>query len=139
LGGDHEDVTEQRVAELQRSSMREMESRRATIEAAIAGFANTSHDQTSEECRTNDAIHRGRPAESSGQASATAQAPQGIERGIRPTWQSRDRCDRALASIERDQERTRPCDEVGRGLGEQAETTDDNRGLADAAQKIGDV
>src|SRR5882757_10148203 len=34
----HEDVTEQRVAELQRSSMQEMESRRAIIEAAITGF-----------------------------------------------------------------------------------------------------
>src|SRR5258706_7935695 len=34
----HEDVTEQRVAELQRSSMQEMESRRASTEAAIAGF-----------------------------------------------------------------------------------------------------
>ena len=36
----HEDVTEQRVAELQRSSMQEMESRRAVTDAAIAGFRN---------------------------------------------------------------------------------------------------
>ena len=34
----HEDITEQRVAELQRSSMQEMESRRAITEAAIEGF-----------------------------------------------------------------------------------------------------
>ena len=34
----HEDITEQRVAEVQRSSMQEIESRRAMTEAAIAGF-----------------------------------------------------------------------------------------------------
>ena len=34
----HEDITEQRMAELQRSSMKELESRRAVIEDAIAGF-----------------------------------------------------------------------------------------------------
>src|SRR5438270_395510 len=34
----HEDITEQRLAELQRSSMAELESRRAMIEDAIEGF-----------------------------------------------------------------------------------------------------
>src|SRR5947209_3913698 len=34
----HEDITEQRIAEMQRSSMQQIEGRRATIEAAIAGF-----------------------------------------------------------------------------------------------------
>ncbi len=34
----HEDVTEQHLAELQRTSMRELESRRAVTEDAIAGF-----------------------------------------------------------------------------------------------------
>src|SRR6185312_14661410 len=36
--GTHEDITDQRMAEQQRSSMKELESRRATIEDAIDGF-----------------------------------------------------------------------------------------------------
>ena len=60
----HEDVTEQRKTELQRSSMQELESRRALIEDAIAGFRERVETVLASVSDSGQAmqVHRGRPA-----------------------------------------------------------------------------
>jgi methyl-accepting chemotaxis protein len=139
----HEDITEQRLAEMQRSSMAELENRRATIEEAIAGFRQrvenvltvvsdgagsmqhtasglfASSDQTSQRAqRAVDASQR-----ASASAASAASAASEMSRSI----------------SEISQQLTRTTDVMRAALDEAQVTNQRISSLAEAAQKIGDV
>jgi len=139
----HEDITDQRLAELQRTSMAELESRRATIEDAIAWFRQRvesvlqivsdsagsmqttaasllgSSDQTSQ--RAQHAVEASQQASASAASAATAAAEMS----------------RSISEISEQLTRTT---NVMRSALDEAQTTNKQIGsLAEAAQKIGDV
>ena len=82
----HEDITEQRQAEIQRTSMRELEGRRAIIEDAIAGFPRADREcaQDRERQRPCHGIDCGRPAGFIGaDLAARPRRGPGLERSFR--------------------------------------------------------
>ena len=139
----HEDITEQRLAEMQRTSMAELETRRATIEDAIEAFRQRvesvikgvidsagsmqktaagllgSSDQTSQ--RAQNAVETSQQASASAAGAATAAAEMS----------------RSISEISEQLSRTTT---VMRSALDEAQATNKQIGsLAEAAQKIGDV
>ena len=139
----HNDVTEQHQAEQQRSTMAEHENRRAKVEAAIASFRERvesvlktvghdvgamkgtasglleSSDQTSR--RAEGAVHASNKASLNVDTAAAAASE----------------LSSSIAEISR--QLTRTTDVVGTAVNEAEATNEQIAGLADAAQKIGDV
>ena len=139
----HEDVTEQRHAESERAAIRDQEQRRAVIDAAIASFRPQvekllssvsdsasamrstavalfgSSDQTSQ--RTVSAVHAFNEASANVETAAVAA----------------DELSHSIAEISR--QLTHTSNVVGLATGEARATDSQIAGLADGAQKIGDV
>jgi len=139
----HEDVTEQRMAELQRSSMKELESRRATTEAAIAGFRERVESVLNS---VNDA---GQTMQSTavGLLGSSEQASQRAESAVKASSEASANVATAAAAAtelaasigEISQQLTRATEVVRVSVNEAETTNQQIAGLADAAQKIGDV
>jgi methyl-accepting chemotaxis protein len=139
----HEDITEQRVAELQRSSMQEMESRRATIEAAIAGFRERV------ESVLNSVSDAGQTMQSTavGLLGSSEQALQRAQNAVKASSEASANVTIAAtaatelsASIGEISEQLTRATEVVRASVNEAESTNQQiAGLAGAAQEIGDV
>ena len=139
----HEDITDQRLAELQRSSMQELETRRAMIEDAIEAFRK----------RIENVLNVVTAGAGSMQATATDlfgssdQTSQQAQRALTASHQSSESAAGAASaasemsrSIGEISEQLTRTTEVTRAAFDEAQTT--NRqiaNLADAAQKIGDV
>ena len=140
----HEDITEQRLAELQRSSMQELESRRAMIEEAIAGFRERVESvlKSVSDSRPSHAVDRRRACWA--RRSRPRSAPRARSRHrAKPPPMSRPPPTAATelsASIAEISQQLTRATEVVRVSVNEAETTNEQiAGLADAAQKIGDV
>jgi methyl-accepting chemotaxis protein len=139
----HEDITDQRRAELERASMRELESRREIMEEAISAFHNRMDNMLQTVSDGADAMQNTAVTlfESSEQASQRAQgalqssneASTNVETAATAAGEMSD----SINEISQQLARTT---EVVRASVHEAETTNDQiAGLAQSAQKIGDV
>ena len=141
--GTHEDITDQRMAEQQRSSMKELETRRAMIEDAIADFRE----------RVESVLRIVSDGAGAMQATATSlfssseQTSQRAEGAVRASNEASTNVETAAsaaselsASIgEISRQLIRTTEVVSAAVGEAQTTNDQIAGLADAAQRIGDV
>ena len=139
----HEDITEQRMAEIQRSSLNELESRRTVIENAIAGFRERVESVLNSVSNSAHAMQSTAVGllESSEQASQRAEgavkASNEASTNVETAATAAHELSSSIAEISQQLGRTI---EVVRVSVEEAETTNDQiAGLAQAAQKIGDV
>jgi len=139
----HEDITEQRLAEIQRASMQELESRRAAIDAAIANFRKRVESVLKTVSDSANAMEStaGGLLDSSEQTSQRAQvavsASSEASANVETAATAANELSTSIAEIS--QQLTRTTDVV-RAAVKEAETTNDQiAGLAAAAQKIGDV
>ena len=117
----HEDVTEQHLAELQRTSMRELESRRAVTEHAIAGFRERVEGVLKSVSDAGQAMQSTAVGllETLGTSlTARRERGQGIERSVRQRRHRRHRRHRTLGFDRRDRPSAHPCERGGAGLGE---------------------
>ena len=139
----HEDVTEQHLAERQRSSMQELESRRGMIEDAIAGFRERV------ESVLNSVSDAGQAMQSTaiGLLGSSEQASQRAESAVRASSEaSANVATAATATTELSasvaeigHQLTRTSEVVRVSVNEAESTNQQIAGLAEAAQKIGDV
>ena len=139
----HEDVTERHLAELERSSMQELESRRAVIEDAIAGFRQRV------ESVLNSVSDAGQAMQSTavGLLGSSEQASQRAESAVKASSEASANVATAAtaatelsASIaEIGHQLTRASEVVRVSVNEAESTNQQIAGLAEAAQKIGDV
>ena len=139
----HEDVTEQRSAELEREASRSQEQRRTTVDGAIAAFrpqAETLLSSVSERAsamRTTAAVLLGSSDQTSQRAEGAAQAFNEASRNVETAAVAADELSRSIAEISRQLSQT---SDVVAHATEEARTTDGEiAGLASGAQKIGDV
>jgi methyl-accepting chemotaxis protein len=139
----HEDVTEQRLAELKQSSMKELESRRAVIEDAIAGF----RERVDSVLKTVSDSATAMESTADGLLDSSEQTSQRAHHAVKASTDASDNVATAAtaatelsASIaEISQQLTRASDVVRDSVNEAEATNSQIAGLADAAQKIGDV
>ena len=139
----HEDVTEQRMAELQRSSMKELESRRSLIEDAIAGFRERVESVLKSVSESGKAM----ASTAVGLLSSSEHASQRAQSAVKASSDASANVSTAAtaatelsASIGEISEQLTRATEVVRVSVNEAEDTDRQiAGLAEAAQKIGDV
>jgi methyl-accepting chemotaxis protein len=139
----HEDVTEQRLAELQHSSMKELEARRTVIEDAIAGFRERVDSVLKSVSDAGLTMQSTAVELLSSSEQATQRAQSAVQASSEATTNVATAATTATelsASIgEMGHQLTRAA-EVVRVSANEAETTNQQiAGLADAAQKIGDV
>jgi methyl-accepting chemotaxis protein len=139
----HEDVTEQRLAELQRSSTQEMESRRAVTDAAIAGFRDRVESVLKSVSDSGHAMQ----STAVGLLGASEQASQRAESAVKASSEASANVATAATaatelseSIAEISHQLVGATEVVRVSVNEAESANQQiAGLADAAQKIGDV
>ena len=139
----HEDVTDQHLAKLQSSSMKDLENRRAIIEGAIAGFRERVEDVLTS---VGNSAHSMQATAVSLLASSE-QASQRAESAVHASTEASTNVATAAtaatelsASIAEISQQLIRATEVVRVSVNEAETTNKQiAGLADAAQKIGDV
>jgi methyl-accepting chemotaxis protein len=139
----HEDVTEQRHAEQERAAIRSQEQRRATIDSAIALFRPAVEKLLSGVSRSATAMrstsrglfdsseHTSRRAESAVHAFNEASA------NVETAAVAADELSRSIGEISR--QLTQTSSVVGLATNEARATDGEIAGLADGAQKIGDV
>jgi methyl-accepting chemotaxis protein len=139
----HEDITEQRVAEMQRSSMQELEARRGVIEDAIAAFRQRVESVLASVSDAGQAMQSSAVGllESSEQASQRAQsAVKASSDASANVATAATAATELTASIgEIGQQLTRAAEVVRVSVTEAESTNRQIVGLAEAAQKIGDV
>jgi methyl-accepting chemotaxis protein len=139
----HEDVTEQHVAQLQRASMKDLETRRAMTEEAIAGFRERVEIVLNSVSDAGQAMQ----ATAVGLLAASEQASQRAEGAAKASSEASGNVATAATAAN---ELSASIAEIGHQLSRatevvqtsvtEAETTDEQiAGLAAAAQKIGDV
>ena len=139
----HEDVTEQRQAEMNRSSMLAAESRRAEIEQAVAGFRARVESVLDTVADSASAMQ----TTAGGLLKASEQTSQRAEHAVRSSNEASTNVAVAAtaaaelsASIGEISEQLTRTTGVVRASVDEAETANAQiAGLADAAQKIGDV
>ena len=139
----HEDVTEQRHAEEDRAAIREQEQRRATIDAAIASFrpsvekllstvmANATAMRSTANALFGSSEHTSQRAESAVHAFHEASV------NVETAAVAADELSRSISEISRQLVHTTNI--VGLATSEARSTDGEIGGLADGAQKIGDV
>ena len=139
----HEDITEQRLAEIQRSSMQELEGRRAIIEDAIGGFRERIESVLKIVSNSAHAMQ----STAVGLLGSSEQTSQGAQGAVQASTQASANVQSAAiaatelaASIaEISQQLTRTTEVVRAAVREAEATNEQIAGLAEAAQKIGDV
>jgi methyl-accepting chemotaxis protein len=139
----HEDITEQRLAELQRSSLEELKNRRATTEEAIAGFRARVESVLKGVSDSAYAMQ----STAVGLLSSSEQTSQRAQGAVKASNEASTNVDTAATAAnelatsigEISQQLGRTIDVVRASVNEAEITNDQIAGLAEAAQKIGDV
>jgi uncharacterized protein YoxC len=139
----HEDVTEQHRAEEERAAIRDQEKRRAIIDEAIASFRplverllTSVRDSATAMRSTADAL-LGSSDQTSQRAESAVQAFNEASTNVETAAVAADELSRSIAEISR--QLTHTSNIVGLATQEARSTDDEIAGLADGAQKIGDV
>jgi methyl-accepting chemotaxis protein len=139
----HEDVTEQRRAEQERAAIREQEERRANIDSAIASFRPTAEKLLSTVSEGATAMRStaralfGSSEHTSQRAESAVQAFHEASANVETAAVAADELSRSIAEISR--QLTHTTDIVSLATSEARSTDGEIGGLADGAQKIGDV
>jgi methyl-accepting chemotaxis protein len=139
----HEDVTEQRHAEQERAAIREQEQRRAMIDSAIASFRPTVEQLLSSVSASATAMRStagalfGSSEHTSQRAESAVQAFHEASVNVETAAVAADELSRSISEISRQLMHT--SNVVGLATGEARSTDGEIGGLADGAQKIGDV
>jgi len=139
----HEDVTEQRRAEQERAAIRDQEKRRATIDAAIDSFRPTvekllsSVSGSATEMRTTALNLFSSSEQTSQRAESAVQAFNEASANVETAAVAADELSGSIGEISRQLIHTK--DIVGLATSEARATDNEIAGLADGAQKIGDV
>jgi methyl-accepting chemotaxis protein len=139
----HEDITEQRAAELERSSLQELESRRALIEDAIAGFRERVETVLTSVGDAGQAMQ----SSAAGLVESSEQASQRAQSAVKASGDASANVATAAAAAaeltasiaEIGQQLTRAAEVVRVSVNEAESANRQIAGLAEAAQKIGDV
>jgi methyl-accepting chemotaxis protein len=139
----HNDVTEQRHAELQRTTMAEHESRRAKVEAAIASFRERVESVLKAVGHDVGAM-KGTASGLLASSDQTSQRAQGAVQASNKASLNVDTAAAAAAELsssigEISRQLTRTTEVVRTAVDEADATNEQIAGLAEAAQKIGDV
>jgi PAS domain S-box-containing protein len=139
----HQDVTEQRRAEEERAAARDQEQRRTVIDQAIASFRPqvekllTSVSSSAAAMRSTAATLFGSSERTTQRAESAAKAYNEASANVATAAAAADELSHSIAEISR--QLTRTTGVVSLATGEARATDNDIAGLADAAQKIGDV
>ncbi len=139
----HEDVTEQRHAEAERAAIREQEQRRAAIDSAIASFRPTVESLLSSVSASAAAMRStagalfGSSEHTSQRAESAVQAFNEASANVETAAVAADELSRSISEISR--QLTLTNNVVGLATNEARSTDSEIGGLADGAQKIGDV
>ena len=139
----HEDVTEQRSAEEERAAIRGQEQRRANIDSAIASFRPTVEKLLSTVSASATAMRStalklfGSSEQTSERAESAVQAFHEASANVETAAVAADELSRSIAEISR--QLTHTTNIVGLATSEARATDGEIGGLADGAQKIGDV
>lgn len=139
----HEDVTEQRYAEQERIAIRDQEQRRATINSAIASFRPTVEKLLSSVSGSASAMLStaralfGSSEHTLQRAESAVQAFHEASRNVETAAVAADELSRSIGEISRQLVHT--SEVVGIATNEARSTDGEIAGLADGAQKIGDV
>src|SRR6187397_1671233 len=139
----HEDVTEQRHAEQERAAIRSQEQRRATIDSAIASFRPniekllSSVSSSAAAMRSTARALFGSSEHTSQRAESAVQAFNEASANVETAAVAADELSRSIGEISR--QLTQTSSVVGLATNEARATDDEIAGLADGAQKIGDV
>jgi methyl-accepting chemotaxis protein len=139
----HEDVTEQRMAERQRASLEQLEGRRAVIDNAIAGF----RERVESVLRSVNESANAMQSTAVGLLGSSEQTSQRAESAVKASNEASGNVETAATaanelsmSISEISQQLSRAIEVVRSSVNEAETTNSQiAGLAEAAQKIGDV
>jgi methyl-accepting chemotaxis protein len=139
----HEDVTEQRHAEEERSAIREQEQRRSMIDTAIVGFRPlaekllTSVSDSAAAMRSTASALLGSSGQTSQRAESAVHAFHEASSNVETAAIAANELSHSIAEISRQLTHT---SDIVRLATEEARATDGEiAGLADGAQKIGDV
>ncbi len=139
----HEDVTEQRHAEQERAAIRGQEHRRATIDSAIASFRPTVEKLLSAVSGSATAMRStagalfGSSEHTSQRAESAVHAFHEASVNVETAAVAADELSRSISEISRQLTHTNSV--VGMATSEAQSTDSEIAGLADGAQKIGDV
>jgi chromosome segregation ATPase len=139
----HEDVTEQRRAEEERAAIRDQEKRRTVVEAAIASFRPmverllSSVSNSASAMRSTASTLLGSSDQTSQRADSAVHAFNEASTNVQTAAVAADELSRSIAEISRQLTQTSSIVELAT---KEARATDEEiAGLADGAQKIGDV
>ena len=139
----HEDVTEQRRAEEERTAIRAQEQRRATIEATITSFRPqvenllSSVSDSATAMRATASTLFASSGQTSQRAESAVQAFNEASTNVETAAVAADELSRSIAEISR--QLTHTSNIVALATGEARATDGEIAGLAAGAQKIGDV
>ena len=139
----HEDVTEQRYAEQERTAIRDQEKRRAIIDAAIASFRPTVEKLLTSVSGSASAMLStaralfGSSEHTSQHAESAVQAFHEASTNVETAAVAADELSHSISEISR--QLTHTSEVVGLATNEARSTDGEIAGLADGAQKIGDV
>ena len=139
----HEDVTEQRQAELERAAIHDQEQRRTIVDGAIGSFRPvvekllTSVGSNAAAMRSTARALFGSSEQTSQRAESAVQAFQDASTNVESAAAAADELSRSIAEISRQLNHTSNI--VGQATQEARATDSEIVGLADGAQKIGDV
>ncbi|MGH6684341.1 MAG: PAS-domain containing protein [Pseudolabrys sp.] len=139
----HEDVTEQREAEAERVAIREQEQRRTIIDTAIATFRPqvekllSSVSDSATAMRSTAAALLGSSDQTSQRAESAVRAFNEASTNVETAAVAANELSHSIAEISR--QLTQTNNVVGLATGEARATDNKIAGLADGAQKIGDV
>ena len=141
--GTHEDITERRQAELQRTTMQHQEERRAVIENAISAFRERAENllrtvaDSAGEMRSTAASLFNASGHTSQRAESAVQTSNEASTNVETAAIAADELSNSIAEIGR---RLNQTTEVVRVAVDEAQVTNQDIGaLAQGAQKIGDV
>ncbi len=139
----HEDITERQKADQERAAIRDQESRRTVIDAAIAAFRTQVESLLSSVSGSASAMHAtatslfGTSQKTSQRAGGAVQAFSDASTNVKTAAVAADELSHSIAEISRQLMRT---NEVVRLATSEAQSTDGEiAGLSDGAQRIGDV
>ena len=139
----HEDVTEQRHAEQERAAIRGQEQRRATIDFAISSFRPAAERLLSAVSSSATAMRStalalfGSSEQTSQRAESAVHAFNEASTNVETAAVAADELSRSIGEISR--QLTQTSNVVGLATNEARATDGEIAGLADGAQKIGDV
>jgi methyl-accepting chemotaxis protein len=139
----HEDVTEQRHAEQERAAIRSQEQRLTTLDSAIASFRPNIEKLLSSVSSSATAMRStarglfGSSEHTSQRAESAVQAFNEASANVETAAVAADELSRSIGEISR--QLTQTSSVVGLATNEARATDEEIAGLADGAQKIGDV